>query len=227
MRGSTAGLTITELIVVVAILVILAVVGLPSLLSGRISANEAAVVQTMRSVSTAQATLKQMNAIDNEGVPDGAGEYGYLAEMTGSSDLRGQGSTLGTPVLGGKLGVVRDGVVTANGYHFALYMPDADGVGVAEDANGGKADPGELDPKLAEQFWLCYAWPANRGNTGNRVYAINESGDIVRCDNRLPQYSGRGNPPEFDAAFLLDNDMTSGFAVDAQGADGAAWKPVR
>lgn len=226
-RNPCAGLTLVEMMVVLVILVIIAVVGLPNLLNGRISANEASVVQTMRSVSSAQATLKQMNAIDNEGVPDGSGEYGYLAEMAGSAELRGQGGELPSPVLGGKMGVVQDGVVTANGYHYALYMPGAGGVGVPEDPGGGKADPAELDPKLAEQYWLCYAWPANEGNTGVNIYVINEIGDIIQSNNRVQGYSGRSNPPEFDAAFLVDNDMTSGLAVDAEGADGGSWTAVR
>jgi len=228
-RDHQSGLSIVELMVVLAVIVILAVVALPNLLNGRISANEASVIQTMRSIASAQTTVKQLNVIDNDVSPDGAGEFAYLAEMSGSALLRGGAIALSVPVLSGKMGVVRNGVVTSSGYHFQLYMPGPNGVGVAEDDAGGKADATEVDSDLAEQYWLCYAWPARRSSTGNRVYAINQVGDVMLTDNRGNNqgYSGLGTAPAFDAAFVVANDMTAEFAVDSVGTDGGDWKPVR
>lgn len=48
------GFSLIELLIVVAIILVIAAIAIPNLLSARISANESAAVATMRSINTAQ-----------------------------------------------------------------------------------------------------------------------------------------------------------------------------
>jgi len=51
-----AGFSLIELLIVVAIILIIAAIAVPSLMRSRISANEASAVASMRSINTAQVT---------------------------------------------------------------------------------------------------------------------------------------------------------------------------
>jgi prepilin-type N-terminal cleavage/methylation domain-containing protein len=50
------GFSLIELLIVVAIILVIAAMALPSLLRSRISANEASAISSLRTVNTAQAT---------------------------------------------------------------------------------------------------------------------------------------------------------------------------
>src|SRR5437879_5955560 len=52
----TRGFSLIELLIVVAIILVLAAIAIPSLLRSRISANEASAVASLRSINTAQVT---------------------------------------------------------------------------------------------------------------------------------------------------------------------------
>ncbi|MFM7282746.1 MAG: type II secretion system protein, partial [Planctomycetia bacterium] len=81
-----SGFTLIELMIVVAIIAIIASIAIPKLLAARLSANEAAAVSTLRSISSAQAQVQSSGAIDTDA--DGSGEYGYFAELAGSVPMR-------------------------------------------------------------------------------------------------------------------------------------------
>ena len=51
---SAAGFTLIELLVVVAILAVVATIGLPALLRARVAANETAAIGSLRSIHSAQ-----------------------------------------------------------------------------------------------------------------------------------------------------------------------------
>jgi len=71
------GFTLIELTIVLAIIVIIAAIAIPSLLRARLSGNESSAVGAMRALSSAQHTFQGSTGIDVD--TDGIGEYGTLA----------------------------------------------------------------------------------------------------------------------------------------------------
>src|ERR1700752_3180413 len=55
-RGKAPGFSLIELLIVVAIILVIAAIAIPSLLRARISANEASAVSSLRALNTAQIT---------------------------------------------------------------------------------------------------------------------------------------------------------------------------
>jgi prepilin-type N-terminal cleavage/methylation domain-containing protein len=218
------GFTLIELMIVVAIIAIIASIAIPNLLSARLNANEAAAVSTLRNIVSAQAQLQAQAAIDED--TDGIGEHGSFGEMAGTIALRSTGVALAPPVLSGALGIVdANGYVNKAGYYFALYLPDAAAAAVPENAGGG-ITAGSVDPDLCENTWCCYAWPVNLGNTGNRTFMVNQSGDLLQT-GPAAGYDGTASPPAANAAYQ-GATMTDALAIGAgAGAqDGQTWVTV-
>src|SRR5207244_10060993 len=82
------GFSLIELLIVVAIILILAAIAIPSLLRSRISANEASAVGSLRSINTAQVTY-------NVAYPD----VGYADSLTKLAMPSGTG-TIGSTNAG-------------------------------------------------------------------------------------------------------------------------------
>jgi len=241
-----AGFTLIELMIVVAIIAIIASIAIPKLMSARLAANEAAAIATLRSVSSAQAQVQSSGAIDTDA--DGAGEYGYFAELAGAVPMRisdnavppavpaGQGGTaadiLSPAILPSAFGNVSGGLVSRSGYYFQMWMPDSTFQGVAEDAaGGGAANAGgtatDINANNSEIMWCCYAWPMDVGATGNRAFFVNQEGDLLQCQNRqAAPFTGPAAGPAFQDAYLL-TDMSSGLRVGVAGPTGSIWVPVQ
>ncbi|MEW6741152.1 MAG: prepilin-type N-terminal cleavage/methylation domain-containing protein [Planctomycetota bacterium] len=229
MKHSKDGFTLIELMLVVAVITVLATVALPSLLSSRITANEAAAIGTLKNLITAQSEFLTMIAIDRDS--DGIGEAGYLAEMAGSQPLRDSGRVVVPPVLSGKMGIVNQGVVNQAGYFFRMFLPGPGGAPIGEDPDGGKADPTQVHTNLAEVHWVCYAWPSDFGDTGNRAFVAAHTGDLLQTSNRVQNYSGVGpgeKAPAGDAVFSVAGDMTSPISIRGvpPAVDTGLWVPV-
>jgi len=237
---NNSGFTLIELMIVVAIIAIIASIAIPKLMSARLAANEAAAISTLRSISSAQAQVQSSAAIDTDA--DGAGEYGFFAELAGSVSMR-TADALGAPqntgaavdilnpsILPNAFGVVTGSLVQRSGYYFQIWLPDAAFVGIPEDPTGGSFATFP-DPNNGEILWCCYAWPVDLNSTGNRCFFVNQEGDLLQCQNRQAAVQFTGNAaatmPTYDEAYNAA-DMSSGLRVGtAGGPAGSIWTPVQ
>jgi len=222
------GFTLIELMIVVAIIAIIASIAIPNLLSARLNANESAAISTIRNVVSAQAQLQAQAAIDED--TDGIGEHGMFGEMAGTVPLRGGAVTLTPAVLSGALGIVdAAGYVNKAGYYFAMFLPAAGAIPTPE-AGGGGVAAGALDPDLSENTWNCYAWPVNRGNTGNRTFMVNQTGDLLQTNGAVVGYDGTATPIASGLEAYQGADMSFplaiGAAPPAPAQDGNLWTNV-
>jgi prepilin-type N-terminal cleavage/methylation domain-containing protein len=71
MKRNNSGFSLLELLIVVAIILIIATIAIPSLLRSRQSANESAAVASMRTITTAQITY----------LSSSGGSYGSLTQL--------------------------------------------------------------------------------------------------------------------------------------------------
>jgi type II secretory pathway pseudopilin PulG len=230
-----------ELMIVVAIIAIIAAIAIPNLLSARLNANETAAIATLRNISSAQAQFQASSKADTDN--DGTGEFGCFVELSGAQPVRSVvGNTLNPPVLSGAFRTPTNGTVSRSGYFFAIYLPDGNGDGVLADLTpaaipvappGGGVVAGSIDSDLAETTWCCYAWPVNHGNSGNRAFHVNQTGDVTSCEDTTTPYSGpigTGVTPVPGAAFIgstaAATAITGLTAVGVTGNDGNTWRQV-
>jgi hypothetical protein len=183
------------------------------------AANEMAAIATLRNITSAQAQFQAVGKADAN--QNGNGEYGTFGELSGAVAVRG-GEKLNPPVLSRAFREVKDGVVTRSGYHFRIFLCDADGNAVGEE-KGTKG----VDARKAETTWCAYAWPVEYGKTGKRSFFVSQWGDILTVDHEA--YSGKTGPAA-DSAFkqaTVKGRITGQVAIGAVGNDGKQWKPVR
>ncbi len=223
------GFTLIELMIVVAIIAIIASIAIPNLLSARLNANESAAIATLKNISSGQAQCQASGVIDAN--TNGQGEYGYFGELSGRVAIRGSTLSITPPVLSAAFGNVAAAHVSRSGYIFQMFLPNTAGAGIAEDAAGGDTtNDNGVDAGQAEVLWCCYAWPSTAGNSGNRTFFINQTGDVLATNGAIVQYSNTvPTVPTFDVAFIAtaSASMTGQLAANTVGRDANTWVVVQ
>ena len=233
------GFTLVELMVVIAIIAIIAAIAIPNLLAARLQANEAAAIATMRSIATAQSQFQTSARVDVD--RDGVGEHGLFRELTGAAGLRttGDGSALGAALrpaaLSGSFATLNsDGEVTRSGFHFKVFLPNAQGRAVSESSLSALEASGAavIDSDLAETTWCAYAWPARGGATGTHTFFVSQRGDITRSEREPALRSGPNGIEVSEAGYAFvagggpASQITGVVAYGALGRDGKVWRRV-
>ncbi|MFK7740391.1 MAG: hypothetical protein AB8H80_08700 [Planctomycetota bacterium] len=190
----------------------------------RRNANESAAIATLKNICSAQSQCQASGAIDVD--RDGCGEFGTFGELSGTSPLRGSKQKMTPPVLSAAFGRIQDGIVLRSGYCFAMRLPDQDGKGLGELANGGSKGL-KIDTNNAEASWCAYAWPIDAGHTGSRAFFVNQAGDVLASNVDEKGFSGPTAPPPAGAALLGTGQLSGPVAANRDDRNGRRWIVVR
>ena len=222
LRTRERGWTILEVLLVLALVGLLLAIALPNFRASRIRNDEAAAVRTLREIAKAQAMVRAAALVDEDG--DGRGEHAILAELAGEANPRTYAGgpagryTAALPQFARRLSPEGEGTIC--GYRFRVWLPGPRGKAVGE-ASGKPSGP--LDPSLAADTWCAYAWPEKTGDSGNRVFFVNQNGDVFQSANGKTQWAGKEKAPPPTAAFR-GVGITAIIAVGTTGGDGEVWK---
>lgn len=189
-------------------------------------ANESAAIATLKNMSSAQAQMRA--SAKNDANANGAGEYAFFAQLTGTADVAcpaapGGETRISPPVLSTAFANVQRSCVQRSGYVFQIFLPGQQGW-VAEAKTGG-AGGCAVDAKRAESLWFAYAWPAAAGQTGRRVFYVGFNHDVYGADGQ-GKYSGRAKRPDAEAAHV-GHEAVPTPANDTVGNDGLHWRAIR
>ena len=225
-RESTGGFSLIELMIVIAVIVVVAAIAIPSLLRSEMGANETSAIATLKALVTAQNQFRLARIVDQD--TDGRGEYGLLQELAGDEIPRGGTVALGSGAfITSSLGVTSNGRPSRSGYLFQMYLPTGSSGALRE--TDGAASPNSNYADFQESAWTCYAWPERAGYSGTKVFIVNEQGQVMGSNNEGSSQSYGGTSyPRANAAYVSG---TRGIIGELAGpnddaSDGGKWAPV-
>lgn len=218
----TAGFTLIELMIVIAVIAIIASIAIPNLIASRIVANEKATIATLRTIGSGMEQFRAGGHLDLD--HDGQGEYGAIIELSGNLPVRGTTSFLDPPILSRTFGSPDpNGKRQMKGYVFMMWLPGPGGVGLAEQS----ANVPFFDPDLSSTCWCIYAWPVDAGTSGRHCYFLNQTGEILQTTD--PNYSGLGVTIPAGSAFTGGDPARidrPGLASGVVGNDNNVWRSI-
>jgi hypothetical protein len=191
----------------------------------RLHARETAAVATLRNIASAERQFRELRTVDRDG--DGRAEYGTLAELAGSRDLRGD------PALG-RLdpalisGAFRhpdpDGTVTRSGYRFRILLPGGDGQPLCPDADPAAFD--RVRPDAAARGFLVHAWPVTHEPGCARTFLAGPDGRVFATDHG-ETLGPRGPDPASGLRPEAAGNLLGPLAEGVADAGGLVWTEVR
>lgn len=189
---------------------VLAAVAIPRLIVARNESKERAVTAVLRSIGTAENAFRARRLIDADG--DGEGEFGTLAELTGSSALRNGAPAPKPPVLADGLVPGADGLLRKHGYVFRV------------DLSNRLTNAVEFD----EKEFFAYAWPETEGTSPSYAFVIDATGTILRTDNESAgqRYAGIERMPRVDAARRVKAGGPKITGAMPRSSDGGLWRDL-
>jgi hypothetical protein len=221
--------------IIVSIIAVVGAITIPRLRSPRLQANEQAAVTMLERVIAAQRYVRNHHLIDSNN--DGIGEFGFFQELTGMRNTRvdTDGDSISDdesnvavipPALAGSVFIDGHGRVLRSGYLFQMFLPDRVDDFQAERHTGVPYPP--VSALLSVNNWACLAWPVTCGESGQRVFFVNQTGLILECDNDVSRYTGSRTVPSPRSALKAGGlYMTSSLAINSTGQDGNVWRALR
>jgi type II secretory pathway pseudopilin PulG len=201
-QGQSKGLAITGLVtggisLLILPIAIIAAIAIPNLLESRVTANQAAAAATLKSgIFPAQIQFQAAGYQDAD--ENGIGEYGLISELSGRVRTNRQAAGM-ISVLAGPL--VKNADFTANGYSYAIYLPNGDGRVISDgDDLEARHTTKSIQTKDQERLWVAYAWPTTPEG-GRRVFAICQDGQVRSPTNSVP-----GKRPAWNDLFAGTDD---------------------
>lgn len=144
------GFTLVELLIVIAVIVAVAAIAVPSMLRARSSANETNAIASMRAISSAQASYASS-----------AGGGAYAVAL----------ATLGTPCPSSTTAFLAEDLATdpavKSGYRLELQAE-----------SGAPNGPNDCNTIVTRAGYYSTAVPLSHGISGNRAFSSNSSGAI-------------------------------------------------